>query len=96
MRQRAETERESGREARRTQARNGTQASGNRNIGGKPGGKRDRTPRTAAEDVQTGGETSVRKRWKARPVRQIKNVQLSGTKGGKRAFICYNVTDARK
>lgn len=41
-------------------------------------------------------DESIRRRREVRPARQIKNVQLGGARGEKRAFICYNVTDVQK
>ena len=41
-------------------------------------------------------EEFIRRRRKVRSAKQIKNVQLDGTRGGKRAFICYNVTDVQR
>lgn len=41
-------------------------------------------------------EEFIRRRRKVRSAKQIKNVQLDGARGGKRVFICYNVTDVQR
>lgn len=63
--------------------------------GGTPSGGSEK-PQRKPSSRSNRREAFIRRRWKVSPARQIKNVQLDGERGGKMAFICYNVTDVQK